>query len=244
MDLQTIIFVLLSFLFASFIKGITGLGFSTICLPFLTLFIEPRVSIPLVILPSLISNVLVMAQAGNFCRALNRFWPVYLAVIPGLYLGVSLLYSVDGSISRRVLGIILTLYAIWALCARNIVLSRRTERWLAIPVGFSTGIVNGLTGSQIMPTLPFMLSLKLDKDTFIQAINISFTFSSLIMLLLLGRYGLLNFQLLETSIMGTIFVGAGIFSGGKIRKMLPEGKHKLVVLIFLLLIGCSLTIWA
>ena len=79
---------LLTFLFAASLKGITGLGFSTLCLPLLSGFMELRLAIPSLLLPSLASNLIVMYQAGGFRRAVRRFWPMYLAALPGLAAGV------------------------------------------------------------------------------------------------------------------------------------------------------------
>ncbi len=240
MNIEIIAFVLLSYLFASFLKGITGLGFSTICLPILTSLIEPKVSIPLVILPSLTSNVLVMVQAKRLREAFSRFWLVYISAVPGLILGVYILQSADSSISRAILGIVLAVYGAWALRSRTNALSRKSEVWLSSPVGLCTGVVIGMTGSQVMPVLPFMLSLKLNRETFVQAINISFTFSSIIMLILLNRFGLLKLETLGVSFVGIVPVAIGIFLGGRLRRSLKEETYRKAVLIFLLVIGVSL----
>ncbi len=233
-------YILFSFSLAAFLKGITGLGFSTICLPLLSYVLEPKTAIPLVILPSLSSNLFVMVQAGNFIGALKRFWQVYVCALPGLMIGVWYLYRVDSAVSRACLGIILVLYALWALTHPEVTFARNRERRLGGPVGFCTGIINGLTGSQIMPVLPYMLSLRIDKDTFIQSINLFFTISSLTMILLLGRYDLMTENTLAVSVPGIAFVGLGIVTGGKLRKYLPEDRYKTIVLIFLLLTGAFL----
>lgn len=240
MDFQTVIPVSLAFFFAAFLKGITGLGFSTICLPILTTFVDLKTSIPLVIVPSLSSNALVMAQAGRFKETLGRFWPIYVSAIPGLVLGVYVLNAIHSSISRAILGAVLVVYAMWAVRTKAIGLPKHFVAWLASPVGFSTGFINGVTGSQVMPILPFLLSLQLNKDTFVQAINLSFTLSSLIMLLLLSRVGLLTPQVVGTSFFGIIPVAIGISLGGKLRGALSEETFRKVVLIFLLVIGFSL----
>lgn len=243
MDYQTIISILLVFFFASFLKGITGLGFSTICLPILTSFVDLKISIPLVILPSLSSNALVMAQAGRFKESLGRFWLIYTSAIPGLFFGVYVLNAIQSSISRAILGAVLIVYAMRALSTKAIVLPRRYVTWLASPVGFTTGFfVNGVTGSQVVPVLPFLLSLRLNKDFFVQAINFSFTLSSIMMFFLLGRVGLLTSQNMETSLIGIIPAAIGIFLGGKLRRALPEETFRKVVLIFLFVIGFSLII--
>lgn len=240
MDIQTGSLILLSFLFASFLKGITGLGFSTICLPILASFIDPKISIPLVILPSLSSNFIVMAQAKNIRKALNRFWPISVAAIPGLIFGVYVLHLIDSSISRAILGIILIVYSLWAYRSRSFVLSKRAEVWLACPVGICNGFVNGVTGSQVVPVLPFMLSLQIEREVFVQAINQFFTFSSIIMMLLLNRFGFIDSQILLMSFIGIVPVSIGIYFGGKFRKFLQGERYRKTVLLFLLFIGISL----
>ncbi len=233
---------MLAFFVAAFLKGITGLGFSTICLPILSMFIDLKIAIPLVIIPSLSSNVLVMAQAGRFQEALQRFWRLYLSALPGLILGVSVLSSVKTSWSRAVLGAILFVFALWAWRTQALALSKTAEKWWSTPVGLVTGMVNGITGSQVMPVLPFLLALQLHKDLFVQAINLSFTLSSLVMLVLLSRFGLLSLGTLGLAAVGILPVALGIFWGGKLRRRLPDEAFRKVVLVFLLVLGLSLMI--
>jgi uncharacterized membrane protein YfcA len=242
MDIPTHFVVFAVFLVAAFLKGITGLGFSTMCLPMLTVFLDHKTAIPLVILPSLCSNVLVMANAGKFTTAFKRFWPVYIAAIPGLLGGLWILHAIQSSKSRAFLGMMLCVYAVWALIQSDFRLTDRFERWLFVPVGISTGFVNGITGSQVMPILPYLLSLQLDKKLFVTAINLSFTLSSLVMLLGLRRIGLIDPQSLITSISGIIPVTFGIYLGGLIRQSLPEKHYRRIVLGFLIVLGMSLIV--
>jgi uncharacterized membrane protein YfcA len=55
MSSDTIFLVLGAFFLSAFLKGITGMGFSTICLGLIATFIDIRLAIPLVIFPSLSS---------------------------------------------------------------------------------------------------------------------------------------------------------------------------------------------
>jgi uncharacterized membrane protein YfcA len=244
MDITIHLLVLVTFLSAAFLKGITGLGFSTMCLPVLTVFIDHKIAIPLVILPSLCSNVLVMVNAGKFAAAFKRFWPVYLAAIPGLLGGLWLLNALQSSKSRAILGIVLCVYAAWALIQSDFRLTGSLERWLGVPVGFVTGFVNGISGSQVMPILPYLLSLHLDKKLFVTSINLSFTLSSLIMLVGLRRIGLLNSQIILIAISGIIPVALGIYLGGLIRQSISEKHYRTIVLVFLFVLGISLIVKA
>ena len=218
MDSQVVFVSLLAFFVSAFLKGITGLGFSTICLGLIASFIDLKVAIALVLIPSLSSNVLVMVQARRFGEAMRRFWLLFLSAMPGLAIGLWLLGTVHSTQARAVLGFVLFLYGLWGLSRADVALSRRAERWLTVPVGLTTGVVNGLTGSQVMPVLPYLLALRLHPDLFVQAINVSFTASTLVMFVGLGKLGLLSWPIAVVSAMGIAPVAVGIWLGGRIRR--------------------------
>ena len=225
---------------AAFLKGITGLGFSTICLGMLANIIPLPVAIPMVIIPSLSSNVIVMVQAGHFRPTLFEFKWLYLATLPGLVIGLVLLGSVPPVQTAAALGVVLIAYAIFALVHSEFRLSQRVARNLQVPVGFTTGIVNGATGSQVMPVLPYLLSLSLSPDRLVQAINISFTASSLVMMAGLAHLGFLDAKILLASCLAIIPVYVGIKLGGALRRKLPEKMFRTAVLVLLILFGINL----
>jgi len=103
-----------------------------------------------------------------------------------------------------------------------------------------TGLVNGLTGSQIMPILPYLMSLDITKDELVQAINTSFTFASLIMFVGLNKLGFFTMEIAIISTVGIIPVALGIWLGGRVRRMLPETVFRTVVLVMISLLGAGL----
>lgn len=238
MEPLTISIILATFLFAAFLKGTSGLGFATTCVGIMAAYLDPRIAIPLVIIPSLASNAFVMVDAGGFFPILRRFWPMYISSLPGLALGLWLLDGGDASLSRGVLGTAMLLYGTWGLWGGK--LSLPEKPWLFWPVGLTTGLVNGLTGSQVMPILPYLMSLKLTKDELVQAINSSFTLASLIMLAGLGKLGLFNTEIAIISTAGIIPVAVGIWLGGRVRRALPETVFRKVVLWLLVVLGSGL----
>jgi len=240
MDTQTIVIVLGSFLVSAFLKGFTGLGFSTICLGILAMFMDLKLAIPLVFLPSLCSNIIVMVQAGRFFEALRRFWPLFLSALPGLVIGILLLSHSSSEGPRALLGVVMLSYGIWALKNEIVPISGRQEKLLLAPVGFVSGIVNGVTGSQLMPIMPFLLSVKMERDIFIQTINCAFTLNTLVMLAGLGKLGLVTLPVLYLSGAGIIPVALGIFLGGLLRKRVTDVIYRKAVLVLLVIMGCNL----
>lgn len=227
-----------TFLFAAFLKGTAGLGFATTCLGIMASYMDLRLAIPLVILPSLLSNAMVMLDAGGFVAIFKRFWVMYIAAVPGLMIGLWILGSGDTALPRVVLGVSMFLYGVWGIWGGTFSLPH-TSAWAGL-VGVSTGLVNGLTGSQIMPILPYLMSLDISKDELVQAINTSFTLSSVIMLVGLGRLGLLGIEIITVSFVGVVPVAAGIWLGGKVRRLLPEAVFRKIVLVMIALLGAAL----
>ncbi len=237
MDTQLLFIALVAFFIAAFLKGLTGLGFMTICLGLLALFIDLKVAIPLLFIPSLCSNILVMIQAGGFLTAFKRFWPLYLSAFPGLLAGLFLLGSQGDDIPKCILAVVMILYGIYGLRNGLFSLSTSKEKKYMIPVGVISGFVNGATGSQIMPIMPYLLGLKMSKELFVQTINCSFTLNTMIMIVGFGKLGLINQGGIFISTIGVIPVFLGIYSGGKIRKKISDARFRNLVLILLIALG-------
>ncbi len=177
-----IVLAALALLAAGIVKGITGIGYSTTALPLLALTVGLKTGMPLVLLPSITSNLLVMRRAGGFGDMARRFWPLYAALLPGLALGLWVLPRIDDLKAAGLLGGVLATYAGFMLARGPWMMSEAMARLVKVPVGFLTGLFNGMTGSQVMPLVPYFLSVPLTPAQFVQASNISFTLSSLVML--------------------------------------------------------------
>ena len=178
-SLFQIVIILVTYLFASSVKGVTGLGFSTVCLPFLALTVGLKAALPLLIIPSLLSNIIIMKEVGSFQATLYRFRPMLLATSLGVIFGLTLLSVIDGNLAGAVLGLILILWCMFSYIAPDFKLPEPKERQFGILSGLSTGFINGLTGSQVMPCVPYLMALKLDRNVFIQATNTSVSYTHL-----------------------------------------------------------------
>ena len=139
-----------------------------------------------------------MFQAGHFFAMLKRFWPLYIVTGPTLALGLVLLGGFGPFWPTVALGCVLALYGFVSFFSMQFRLTDRQERLFAIPTaiptGIATGLVNGTTGSQIMPAIIYFQSLNLSKDEFIQAVNISFSLSTVVMFFGLREMGPLHWR--------------------------------------------------
>lgn len=236
--------ILATYLLAASAKGVTGLGFSTTCLPFLAITVGLKSALPLLIIPSLAANFMVMRQAGHFRETVHRFWPMLAATVPGLMIGLSVLAVVEGRRASGVLGVILILWCVFAISAPNFRLPDARERVLGVASGAITGVTNGLTGSQVMPCVPYLMALRLDRQVFIQATNCSFTLSSFIMAMGLVRLDLFTLDAVILSSAGAVVAYYGLRIGQRIQSRLSPDRFRLAVLVMLIVMGSSLVVRA
>ncbi len=242
MDANLLLIVYTTFFIAAFIKGLTGLGFVSLCLPVIAIFIKLEEAIPLVVLPSLVSNVMIIHQTGRLRQSIRRFWLLYISAFPGIYAGVLLLNMVGNYAAKVILGVVSIGYAVLLLLRVEISIPEVKERVLSIPIGLTNGFLNGLTGTQVIPMLPYLLSLKLDRDGMINAINVGFTLSITVLLIIFGKFNLITQEIIEFSVVGVIPVVAGIYLGGKLRHHISEERFRIAVLLILILIGVNLIV--
>ncbi len=265
MNENLILFAISGLFLAGIIKGATGIGYSSCALPFLAAALDLKAAIVLLVFPAMASNVAVLFTTGSLEHALRRFWPLYLATLPGILAGVSLLIWVDKRIPTQILGVIIAAYAIQWVDKRiptqilgviiaayaiqgwlkpSFVLQPRIAHAAQIPVGLLNGLLTGFTGSQVMPLMPYMMSLQLDSMLFVQAVNIAVVIASLFLGFGLWATGTMSAPDVGLSIMAVVPALFGVQLGTWARQHIPAVHFRSIVLAVLLLIGVSLLLRA
>ena len=84
------------------------------------------------------------------------------------------------------------------------------------------------------------MALNLDRNVFLQATNISFTLSSVIMAIGLIHLELFTLDAIKLSIIGLVLVLFGLQLGTKIRSRLSSANFRLAVLIILFITALGL----
>lgn len=225
---------------AALVKGVTGLGYSSTCLPILTLAFGLKEALPLVLIPSLVSNLVVMASTGGFLASAQRFWPMLVSAAVSVVAGLWALARMGGESAAAVLGLVLLMYVAFALANTRFVLAETRTRKLEPAIGAATGFINGLTGSQVMPLIPYLLSLDMPRQRFLQASNQSFTLSSLAMFFGLGAAGLLTVPVVAVSACGLVPMLLGVRIGRRLSRHLAPQAFRTAVLIVLAALGLGL----
>jgi len=229
---------------AGVVKGATGLGYSSCALPFLVSALGLKPAMALVLIPAMATNVTVAFTAGHFVETWRRFANLYVAMLPGIAVGVYLLMWIAQALAVKTLGLIVIAYAAMTLVRPQVLISKFAERGLQVPTGFANGVLTGLTGSQVMPLFPYMMSLDLDPSRLVQAINLAVTVASVFLAVGLIYAGIMTPELIGFSILAIVPAIVGTQLGTRLRSHIPASQFRSVVLYVLLATGFLLLVRA
>ena len=113
MDGLSIAIVMLTFLLAGGVKGVVGLGLPTVSVALLSVAFGIEAALPLLVIPSFVTNVWQGAVGGHALALFRRF-ALALAIIPvATWIGYHYVFAQAPHAMDRVLGVALVLYAGW-----------------------------------------------------------------------------------------------------------------------------------
>ena len=178
METIQVLMVVVVFALAGGVKGITGMGLPTVAMSLLGLWMPPAQAAALLVIPSLATNV---AQCrGPHLRQLGkRLWPGWLAIALVTAFAPGIGGTAPADAASLWLGGVLVVYGLWGLWRPTLPDLSDSGRWVGAIVGLATGLVTSLTAVFVLPWVPYLQSLRLDKDATVQALGLSFTVATL-----------------------------------------------------------------
>jgi len=241
---EILVIIVATFILAGFVKGVTGLGLPTVALALLAAFLGLGPAIVLMLVPSLVTNVWQAFAGGAIVEILRRQWPV---LITGSFVTVIFSYfstSVDTSYLLMLLGVVMCLYSGISLFTPQIVLSTKTGNRLAPVIGLITGALTGLTGSFVVPAVPYFQALGLSPRLLVQTMGVWFTIATLSLGLGISTTGLLSGDLAQLSVVGLVPALAGMWIGQRVRDRLPAKQFRTVFFSTLFALGFYIAVRA
>ena len=230
----------LTFLLAGFVKGVIGLGLPTVSMGLLTLVMAPAKAASLLIVPSFVTNVWQLAAGPSFKRLAYRLWPMLAGVVVGTLAGTGLLTGSHAGQAAIALGLLLMLYALLGLTSVRFSVPPRAERWLGPLIGAVTGLVTAATGVFVIPAVPYLGALNLDKEDMIQALGLSFIVSTIALAVALAAGGAFALGDIGVSTAALAPALLGMAAGGAVRGRFSEKTFRLVFFGGLLVLGAHL----
>jgi uncharacterized protein len=239
-DIVLLLVATLIFLLGGFVKGVIGLGLPTVSMGLLSLVMPPAKAASLLIVPSFVTNIWQLAAGPNFGRLARRLWPMLAGVFLGTLAGTGLLTGSHAGQAAVGLGLLLMLYAGVGLTPVRFSVAPTAEWWLGPLVGALTGLVTAATGVFVIPAVPYLGALGLDKDDLIQALGLSFTVSTIALAAALAAGGAFGLGDVGASTAALVPALLGMAAGGALRGRFSERTFRRVYFGGLLVLGAHL----
>jgi uncharacterized protein len=240
LSLSSALTIVATFILAGIVKGATGMGLPTVAMGLLGAIMAPVEAATLLIIPSFVTNIWQLFSGPSFLSLARRLWAMMAGIVVGALAGSRILTSGHTTGTTIGLGVALALYAGISLLGRQFRISPRTEAWLSPLVGLTTGLITGGTGVFVIPAVPFLQSLGLEKEDLIQALGLSFTISTVALALALIWGGAFEAHSIAASFGALAPALFGMWLGQAIRLQVSPATFRRWFLICLLALGCEL----
>ncbi|MBK0079792.1 sulfite exporter TauE/SafE family protein [Kosakonia sp. S58] len=237
---QLYVYLLLIFILAGFVKGVTGMGLPTVTMGLLGMFMPLPIAASLLVIPSFVTNVLQLFTGPSVMLIIRRLWLMMLLILAGTVAASSLLISINTAWSAFGLGVVLIVYAVFALTSPSLTVSQAREKWMSPVIGGITGVITGATGVFVMPAVPFLQSLRFSKDELVQALGLSFTVSTVALAAGLYLHDAFRVEQISLSFMSILPALAGMWLGQKVRACISAMRFRQCFLLFLIVLGIEL----
>ncbi len=239
-QLSTIGLVVFAYLIAGFVKGVIGMGLPTVALGILAAVITPAQAAAILIAPSLATNIWQMVAGPYLLGLVRRLGGMLLGMFVGAWLGSGILTGENAKPAAIGLGIVLIAYSILGLTRFRFSVPRHTEIWLGPLVGVVTGYVMAATGVFVIPALPYLQAIGLQKDELVQALGLHFTVSTFALAFVLWDGGAFNMSLGTLSLFAIVPAMLGMYLGQKMRARISA--QTFLVLMYLGLVVLALNL--
>ena len=210
-DISVIVLVGIT-LFAAFVNGALGYGFSSLTVPVALLFYTNRILNPALVLIEVFINIFVLFMNRDSISAVwKRIYPILIGLLPGVLAGSYLLASVHpGWIKFCTYALILPLILVQASGIRRPI---RSERIIGLPFGAGIGFLYSVTTVSGPPLAVLFNNQGLVKKEFRAALGLIRVAESSLTALAYYQLGLFSgesqgiFQLIVPSVLVGIPVG-------------------------------------
>lgn len=231
-----------AFLLAGLVKGVIGMGLPTVAIGVLGLVMPPAQAAALLVVPSFVTNVWQFATGGRLAVLLRRLWPLLLGIGAGMFAAAGLVGSENTDVATAALGGVLVAYALVGLSPLHLRVPRALEPWLSPPVGFVTGVITAVTGTFVVPAVPYLQALQLGRDELVQALGLSFLTSTVGLALVLAYAGVLQPGFAAASLLALVPAACGMVLGQHLRARISAAGFRTAFFLGLLGLGLHLAL--
>lgn len=233
-DILTIMLGFLVIFSAGLIQGATSFGFSLLALPLLGIILPLKVIVPMLVIFSLIMNSMILYKIRKYVN-LKRISILTISAVIATPFGASLLNSIDEGILKVSIGIIVTITAIAFQFGFKFPV--KNEKLAFIPIGLTSGVLNGSLSISGPPVILFLSNQNTDKQTFRSTLTAYFWILNLITIFIYVYNKMMTIEVIKYSGYLLPALVIGVLVGIKLGNLLKENTFKILTTILIISTG-------
>jgi uncharacterized membrane protein YfcA len=237
----TFALVSLIFFIAGFAQGLSGFGSALIAMPLLTVFVDVKTAVPLCVLNSLLISLYLGYKLKDHIK-LKNVMPLTIGSLPGIYLGVSFLKSVEPDLIRILLGIMIILYCVYSFFSTPG--PRKLHRAWAYIAGFGTGFIGSAFSAGGPPAIIYTALTGTSKDNIKATLTGFFLIANIIVVVSHAASGLTNAAVLKHFLFSAAFLQTGVIIGSRIYDRTDTQGYIRIILVVLMILAIMMIVSA
>jgi uncharacterized protein len=227
---------------AALVKGAIGFGFPSLATPLLSLVVNVKTAVVVLILPNIVMDSIQFVRRGAPLATARRFSLLLVAGSVGVVLGTRVLTLLSARAATLTLGVFVLIFVALSATGLSPKVPPHWEGWLSPVAGFVAGVVGGVTNSPATPLVLYFHAIGLSKHEFVSSVAFTFILYKVVQLGAVTWYGLLPWSLLWISVGLTVIGLGGFFLGLRVQDRLEERAFNRAVLVFLGVLGAWLLV--
>jgi uncharacterized membrane protein YfcA len=224
-----------------FIKGALGVGTPLLTVPMMAQVLPPQMAIAIMAIPVVVANVWQFAQTERSTAVVARFWPTFVAILIGTWIGVKILSIIDEQTLMALVGAAVITFAILQGSRFRLHLPDRLVKPAGVLFGGASGLIGGVSSFFGPMLITYLISIRgLSKNQFVSSISFLYVSAVVPWTLTLYWFGILDQRLLLYSTIATLPVTLGLLLGQRIRGHISEARFHNLIIGILVISGLSM----
>ncbi len=227
--------------FGGFIKGALGVGTPLLTVPMMAIVLPPQMAIAIMAIPVVVANLWQFSEADRSKAVVKRFWPAFIGVLIGTWIGVKILSIIDEFTLLIVVGVAVIGFAILQGSRHRFHLSESRVKPAGAIFGLASGVIGGVSSFFGPMLVVYLLSIRdLTKNQFVSSISFLYVSAVIPWAIALYLYGILDQKMMMFSVVATLPVTLGLVIGRRIRGSIGEDSFKILIIGILMVSGTSM----
>ncbi len=223
-------FFCLLWLIGGFISGVSGLGGAMVAVPFVSLFLEPQVLVPIA---NCLAVVMCLELGWIYRKELlvHEVKNMMLGSLPGLVLGTYILLIIPTSFLLMSIGTVMICFVLWQFLHKVPKKAGQPSIIKALVAGFFSGLFSTSVSFSGPPCGVYALHMHWTQRQSLGTINAFVVLASLVGVAVYYKAGLMTEEVLYWTLYGAVSSSVGILLAIPVNRFVNVRLFRMILLI-------------